>query len=90
MIQLADLHTHSTASDGQCSPARLVAKARQAGVEVLALTDHDTISGLDEAIQAGQALGLTVLRGPVRTGICTFWVWAFGLAARNWRACAVL
>lgn len=63
MIQLADLHTHSTASDGQCSPARLVAKARQAGVEVLALTDHDIISGLDEAIQAGQALGLTVLRG---------------------------
>lgn len=60
---LADLHTHSTASDGQYSPAQLADKARQAGVEVLALTDHDTVSGLDEAAQAGQALGLTVLRG---------------------------
>lgn len=58
-----DLHTHSTASDGQYPPAQLVARAREAGVEVLALTDHDTIRGLDEAAQAGQALGLRVLRG---------------------------
>ena len=63
MTQLADLHTHSTASDGQYSPGKLVDKAQQAGVEVLALTDHDTVSGLDEAVQAGQALGFTVLRG---------------------------
>lgn len=63
MTQLADLHTHSTASDGQYSPAQLVDKARQAGVEMLALTDHDTIGGLDEAARAGQILGLTVLRG---------------------------
>ena len=47
MIQLADLHTHSTASDGQCSPARLVAKARQAGVEVLALECRAWPRGLE-------------------------------------------
>lgn len=69
MTQLVDLHTHSAASDGQYSPAELAEKARKAGVEVLALTDHDTINGLDEAAAAGQALGLTVLRG-VELGAC--------------------
>ena len=49
MTQLVDLHTHSTASDGQYPPAQLVEKARLAGVELLALTDHDTLGGLDEA-----------------------------------------
>lgn len=63
MQRQADLHTHSTASDGQYSPARLAARARAAGIEVLALTDHDTINGLEEAVQAGASLGLTVLRG---------------------------
>ena len=50
----ADLHTHSTASDGQYKPADLVEKAQKAGVEVLALTDHDTIDGVEEAICAGR------------------------------------
>ncbi len=59
----ADLHTHSTASDGQYKPADLVEKARKAGVEVLALTDHDTIDGVEEAICAGQNLRMKVLRG---------------------------
>lgn len=63
MLQQADLHTHSTASDGQYSPAQLVALAQAAGIEVLALTDHDTINGLEEAVRAGTSLGLTVLRG---------------------------
>ena len=63
MNQLADLHTHSTASDGQYSPAQVVQRAGQAGVEVLALTDHDTIDGVEEAVQAGKTLGMTVLRG---------------------------
>lgn len=63
MTQLADLHTHSTASDGQYTPTELIEKAKAAGVEVLALTDHDTINGLDEAVAAGQAQRLTVLRG---------------------------
>ena len=59
----ADLHTHSTASDGQYAPAELVRLARDRGAELLALTDHDSLEGLDEALEAGRALGLPVLRG---------------------------
>lgn len=59
----ADLHTHSTASDGQYTPSELVRLARGHGLEVLALTDHDTTDGLDEALRAGEALGLRVIRG---------------------------
>ncbi|MBK6658981.1 MAG: PHP domain-containing protein [Proteobacteria bacterium] len=45
---LADLHTHSTASDGKLSPAELLARARAAGVEMLAITDHDSIAAYAE------------------------------------------
>lgn len=44
-----DLHSHSTASDGVLSPTELVQRAVEQGVEMLALTDHDTISGICEA-----------------------------------------
>ena len=44
-----DLHTHSNCSDGSLTPTELVARAAAAGVEVLALTDHDTVAGLEEA-----------------------------------------
>ena len=60
---LADLHTHSTASDGQYTPAQLVGLAKGRGLSVLALTDHDTLDGLDEAVRAGEELGVQVLRG---------------------------
>ena len=53
MTVLADLHTHSTASDGQYAPAALVEKAAAAGIQVLAVTDHDTIDGAEEAVRAG-------------------------------------
>lgn len=59
----ADLHTHSTASDGQYMPAELVRLAVEQGLDALALTDHDTTDGLEEAVQAGEALGLQVIRG---------------------------
>lgn len=62
-MMLVDLHTHSTASDGQYTPAELVSKAKDAGVEVLALTDHDTIAGVEEAVDAGEEVGIAVLRG---------------------------
>lgn len=51
---LRDLHTHSTASDGALAPAELVAAAADAGVGQLALTDHDTTSGLAEAAEAAR------------------------------------
>ena len=57
MSYLYDLHTHSDCSDGQLAPADLVALAIKNGVDVLALTDHDTLSGIDRAIvAAGDAL----------------------------------
>jgi Predicted metal-dependent phosphoesterases (PHP family) len=54
---MIDLHTHSTASDGALTPTELVAYARQKGVEALALTDHDTVSGIPEAIAAASRFG---------------------------------
>ena len=63
MSILADLHTHTAASDGQYTPTELVHLARQRGILVLAVTDHDTVNGVDEAQRAGDALGLRVIRG---------------------------
>lgn len=62
-MSLADLHTHSTASDGQYTPTELVRLAKEHGLDALALTDHDTTDGLDEAVRAGEALGLRVIQG---------------------------
>lgn len=45
---MIDLHTHSTASDGFLSPSELLHAAEKIGLEALALTDHDAVSGLDE------------------------------------------
>jgi 3',5'-nucleoside bisphosphate phosphatase len=58
-----DLHTHSTASDGQLRPSEVVRFARQLGLTTLALTDHDTTDGVAEAQQAGAELGLEVIAG---------------------------
>jgi predicted metal-dependent phosphoesterase TrpH len=57
-----DLHTHSSASDGTDSPAQLMAAAAAAGVDVIAITDHDTTAGWDQAL-AARPDGLTVVRG---------------------------
>ncbi len=58
-----DLHTHSSASDGTERPADLVASARAAGLDVVALTDHDTTAGWDEAAAAARDLGIGLVRG---------------------------
>jgi len=58
-----DLHSHTTASDGVLRPSGLVRAARQAGVRTLAVTDHDTLSGLAEARRAGAELGVEILDG---------------------------
>lgn len=58
-----DLHLHSRASDGILTPAALVAHAAARGVRVLALTDHDTLAGLDEAQAAAAALRVNFVRG---------------------------
>lgn len=60
---MIDLHTHSTASDGTDSPRKLVRKAAEMGLEAMALTDHDTVQGLDEALEAGREFGVEVIPG---------------------------
>jgi predicted metal-dependent phosphoesterase TrpH len=58
-----DLHTHTTASDGQCHPADLVQWAAAARITVLGITDHDTTAGVAAAVRASAAYGLTVVPG---------------------------
>jgi len=58
-----DLHSHSTASDGELPPAELVRRAHDMGVDVLALTDHDVLDGIPEARLAATRLGLILVAG---------------------------
>lgn len=58
-----DLHLHTTASDGQYPPDELVKKAQKIGLKTIAITDHDTLSGLEEAEKAGEKYGIQVIRG---------------------------
>ena len=58
-----DLHCHSNLSDGILSPHDLLSRAKARGVQVLALTDHDTIAGLAAAQQAADELGVTLING---------------------------
>lgn len=60
---LIDLHCHSTASDGTLAPADLVNRAAVAGVGTLALTDHDSLDGLDEAVRTAAGLGISLIPG---------------------------
>ena len=58
-----DLHAHSTASDGIATPTQFVETAASAGLNVVALTDHDTVAGVDEAVAAAAPLGVRVVPG---------------------------
>jgi len=58
-----DLHTHSSYSDGSLSPRELVQLAKERGLRAIALTDHDTVAGLEEAVAAGGELGVEVVPG---------------------------
>jgi len=58
-----ELHCHSTCSDGTLSPAALIVRAKKEGLRALVLTDHDTVSGFEEAREAGLARGLRVACG---------------------------
>jgi len=63
MIGKADLHTHTTYSDGACSPEELINKAVRAGIEIISITDHDNTKGFKEAYEAGKKLGVEVIPG---------------------------
>lgn len=62
-VKKVDLHIHTTASDGQYTPAQTVERAAAAGVEYLAITDHDTIDGVEEGLRAGETCQVHVIRG---------------------------
>ena len=58
-----DLHIHTAASDGTDSPARAVELCRDLGLAAMAVTDHDTVAGVAEALEAGERLGIRVIPG---------------------------
>ncbi|MCY9513684.1 PHP domain-containing protein [Paenibacillus apiarius] len=59
----ADLHSHTTSSDGMMAPADNVRLACKAGLEALAVTDHDTVAGVKEALEAGRECGVHIVPG---------------------------
>ena len=63
MANYIDLHTHSTASDGVYSPTELLHRAKDTGLRVLALTDHDSTGGLDEAAEVARKLDMDFIPG---------------------------
>jgi hypothetical protein len=58
-----DLHSHSTASDGTLSPTELIKLAKETGLDAIAITDHDTLQGIPEALEAGRKFGIEVIPG---------------------------
>ena len=60
---MIDLHVHTTASDGQYTPTQIMEKAHEKGITVCAITDHDTVAGLDEGRAAAERLGMTFVPG---------------------------
>ena len=59
----ADLHLHTTASDGIYAPAEVVKLAKDKGYTAIAITDHDSTEGLTEALSAGEKIGMEVIPG---------------------------
>src|SRR3989344_936965 len=62
-FDLFDLHTHSDKSDGTLSPAEVINECHKAGIKIMALTDHDCVLGIPEAVEAGAACGIKVIPG---------------------------
>ncbi|HDD45246.1 MAG TPA: PHP domain-containing protein [Candidatus Desulfofervidus auxilii] len=62
-MELIDLHTHSTASDGSFNPEELVLLAKKTGLKAIALTDHDTVEGLDKFLETGKKINLETIPG---------------------------
>lgn len=62
-VSIVDLHTHSSASDGELSPSALITEARRLGLASIALTDHDTVAGIAEARRAASGAGIEFIPG---------------------------
>lgn len=61
MEKYIDLHTHSLKSDGSMTPTEVVEEAKRAGLAAIALTDHDSVDGMREAVEAGERLGVEII-----------------------------
>jgi predicted metal-dependent phosphoesterase TrpH len=72
-MPVIDLHSHSRYSDGALSPAELVARAHARGVTALALTDHDSVRGVAEAMAAGRELGVELIPAVELSAIWRHW-----------------
>ena len=66
-----DLHTHSTCSDGTLTPRHVVGLAKSIGLRAVALTDHDTVAGVGEALAAGDEVGIEVVAGVEISAACS-------------------
>ena len=62
-MKLCDLHTHSLFSDGELSPEELVLLAKESGLSAVALTDHNTLDGLERFLEQGKKLGVETIAG---------------------------
>jgi len=63
MFRKGDFHIHSTASDGKLTPKEVVEFSKERGVDIISLTDHNTTSGVEEAVRIGERCGITVIPG---------------------------
>ena len=81
-----DFHVHSNVSDGSFAPGDLVRAAAGEGIEFLAITDHDTVSGVAEAVEAGKEAGVVVIPGleiSIEFGPGTFHLCGYGIDIEN-------
>ncbi len=62
-MELIDLHVHTTASDGSLSPSEVVRRAKTLGLKAIAITDHDTVAGVEEALKEGESYKVEVIPG---------------------------
>lgn len=63
MSSRVDLHMHTNYSDGQHTPEELIVKVKDAGIDVISITDHDTVDGIFEAVETGKKYGVEVIPG---------------------------
>lgn len=63
MNKRADLHIHSQYSDGTLSPIEIVSRAKQCGLDVISITDHDSVGGIEAALETGRDVGVEVIPG---------------------------
>ncbi len=60
---MIDLHVHTTASDGQYTPTDIIGMAAEKNIKIIAITDHDTVAGLEEGKKAAEKAGITLIQG---------------------------